>query len=102
MTDEELAAIEQRCESASPGPWEYYDNSFDGAIVSGLRAARPGERSAFNCGLIEGEWIVGGEPNEGRLEIEDPNVIFIMHARSDVPALIAEVRRLRAVQSEEG
>jgi hypothetical protein len=67
MTDDELTAIEARANAATPGPWK--DN----------RAAG-----------ISGD---GGEPVIGL----PCNVDFVINARTDIPALVAEVRRLRGI-----
>jgi hypothetical protein len=67
MTEDELTAIEARANAATPGPWK--DN----------RAAG-----------ISGD---GGEPVIGL----PCNVDFVINARTDIPALVAEVRRLRGI-----
>lgn len=70
MTEEDLRQIEARCNRSSEGPWEY---------SSGPEA-------------VDG-------PGGSQVAWEVPNVAngeFIAHARTDAPALIAEVRRLRA------
>lgn len=72
MTDEELKAIEERANAATPGPWR----GFDTGVLSGPR------------------WVVGNEESRQFYNLADGR--FIAHAREDVPALIAEVRRLRA------
>lgn len=77
MNTKYLEEIKAREQAATPGPWEYYDNGFDGLIVGPQR-----------------EHIAGGEPAEGRLE-DCPDVQFIVHARTDIPALLAKVERLK-------
>lgn len=75
MTNEELAAIEARADAATPLPWK----------------------------LIEGDDI------PSRIEAEDWRIDliintaeawhsfnFIAHARTDIPALVAEVKRLQS------
>ena len=73
----DIEAIEARVNAAAPGPWVYVDNGFDGYIMSASEYL-----------------IVGGEPAEGRIEPDDPNADFIAHSREDIPALLAEVKRL--------
>ncbi len=75
MTEEELSAIEARVEKATPGPWE----GRDGCVVAP-------------------EYIV----TEGVFEVVDSfrsgfehNAAFIAASRQDVPALCAELRRVR-------
>lgn len=77
-----LSEIKARCEAATPGPWEYTDNGFDGYISS--------ENGAF---------IVGGEPCEGRIE-NNADTNFIAHTRADLPACVAEIERLQAENAE--
>lgn len=81
MTEEELAAIEARAKAATPGPWvvgeTWRDHVVDGRFQDGYWpvASQPGMDH-------EGAWLKG-------------NAAFVAHAREDVPALVAEVRRLR-------
>lgn len=103
MTEEELAAIQARADAAAAGPW-YTTRSLPGVwrrVLDDLggRRARVHERVvSLEYGRVyvidQGyEWISeqlvprGTEP-------------FIAHARDDVPALVAEVRRLRAALGE--
>ena len=72
LTDAELDAIEQRAHAATEGPWE-------------ASAHRTGHYLVIcpDCGVRGG--------------YERADAEFIAHARSDVPALLAEVRRLRSI-----
>jgi hypothetical protein len=70
MTDEQLAEIRARCEAATGGPWEV----------------------GHKCEIYTRHYQVGPigdfwEPADAR---------FTAHAREDIPALLAEVERLRA------
>ena len=65
---------------AAPRPWAYYNDGFDGLIVSGLRKARPGERSVRDCGLVYEERIFGGERKEGFIVAGDPNMLLTLKA----------------------
>jgi len=73
MNEEQLAEIEARCEAATKGPW-----------------------SVYVCGIRSLGYDVDGpeEGNRGQFERQE-DAEFIARAREDVPALIAEVRRLR-------
>jgi hypothetical protein len=78
MTDEELAAIRERVEVATPGPWEYDDQSLPSIyILSG-------------ADTIAAVWRSDSGDSNGQ-----PNAKFIAHARDDVPTLLAELDRLR-------
>jgi hypothetical protein len=73
----DLDAIEARAEAATPGPW----------IVSGGVIHSP----------IREPW--DGKPNAVIVDahIFEPNADFIAHARTDIPALVAELRAAREV-----
>ena len=78
MTDAELAAIEARCRAATPGPWMF--------------------APLVNVDSPSGE-VVGIDwttCDTADLLLRDADGAFIAHARTDVPDLCAEVRRLTA------
>ena len=79
MTEQELTAIEERATAATMGPW-------DGAKNSGV-VSKHTRDPVFETGC--------GCCTDKALSAED--AAFIAAARVDVPALIAEVRRLRAL-----
>ncbi len=72
MTDEELAAIEQRETAATRGPWEF----------------------SSKTACIESPYGTIGIPSFS-LNFQS-DMRFAAHARMDVPALLAETRRLKA------
>lgn len=82
MTPAELEAIKARCDAATAGPWEAY--------------------SASCCpdmgGVSSSEYVVHAAQlgNVGHPALLT-DAEFIAHARQDVPALLAEVARLKAV-----
>ena len=81
ITGEELVQMKERAEKATEGPWgngEQYEQMDPGHYVY-----------SETSGLI----VVAEE--EGTFRGEDAE--FIAHAREDVPRLVAEVERLRAV-----
>ena len=82
LTDADLDAIEQRANAATEGPWEAGDDDWDGGYI---RMPADG----FGVAYIATHIQQGAD--EGCADAE-----FIAHARADVPALLAEVRRLRA------
>jgi hypothetical protein len=94
VTPEELAAIKARAEAATPGPWG--TNEF-------LYA--PGEWSMAIAPVNgHGGWIGGGVavafPHEDGHQAQDAT--FIAASREDVPALVAEVERLRQALEDYG
>lgn len=82
MTKNELEIILKRAEAASPGPWTSYIEGRD--MTSG---------SSFI--------MTGTEENRGEdiepLGVTEADMDFIAAARQDVPRLVAEVYRLRAL-----
>ena len=94
-TELDLEAIEARTNAATPGPWGVGN---DTNIVRGLEVTG---RGSYTC--IQSVAEVGD--NDDRLDWDrdeavevDPedDAAFIAAARTDVPALVGEVRRLRA------
>ncbi|QLJ01493.1 hypothetical protein HZZ00_10975 [Streptomyces sp. NEAU-sy36] len=76
MTDQlDLDAIQARANAATPGPWFPHED-WPGRVFA---------ESEFNAHVAR---VTGSNP--------EANEQFIAHAREDVPALVAEVRRLRA------
>ncbi|GEM_PF-2276756 len=84
MNKEQLNAIKERVAKATPGEWFYdsytvcTDEIFDG-----------------DGGLIETVTIDYADRHGDVHSKEETDAQFVAHARQDVPALIAEVERLR-------
>ena len=84
MTQEQLDAIQARADDATSGPWGCYGD---------------GAHEVFDAG----EYSDGDQGEVVAAVIEKlNNAIFITHAREDVPALLAEVERLRALTTVTG
>lgn len=77
MTEEQLAKLERLANAATPGPWETNEDWTHEIHASGR-------------GILIGNVPRGPEPY-GRAG----DAAFIAASRSAVPALVAEVRRLR-------
>ncbi len=77
----DLEAIEARANAATPGPW---------ISKYGLNVVSPDKRGIC-CNSHSSN--IDGETHQ--LE-NHANIEFIAHARADIPALLAEIRRLRA------
>lgn len=106
LSDEQLAAIEARAthELLTPGPWRLDFEQCDcsdgychhGAYVAGVVASSPTEIAAERCQRT------GEQPRDydfHRSEIGDFTTAdweLMAHAREDLPALVADVKRLRA------
>lgn len=83
MSEDELATIEARANAASPEPWAMAVDD-DGCLC-----VRIGQSPGYTDVLYMGDLEV-------TLPTDHANADFIAAARADVPALVAEVRRLRA------
>lgn len=77
MTQERLNAIQTRVDSATSGPWGCYGD---------------GAHEVFDAGEYS-----DGDPGEVVAAVIDKlsDAVFIAEAREDIPALLAEVHRLR-------
>lgn len=73
MTDDELAAVEARCDAATPGKW-YWETDYE-------------EEGGFS--------LLGPNMENVGWARHECDIVFLSAVRTDVPALIAEVRRLR-------
>lgn len=101
MTEEELQAIEARANAATPGPWAWEPtgekcNSWCMGTVYPAHEGRivevfDEETQRYREKPEVVDYIASGGDSSS---LADPN--FIAHARTDVPALIAEVRMQRA------
>jgi hypothetical protein len=83
----DLNAIDARANAATPSPWE----EGDGWVYT-EPVYDDDNRLSNVCGMSF------SDPERAGVEREraQRNVRFIAHARKDVPALLAEVRRLRS------
>lgn len=79
MSDLNLAAIRERAEKATPGPWESYSVPGRNRSAAGYAAVEVAE-TEVQVVRDAGGWF---------------DADFIAHARTDVPALVAEVARLQ-------
>ncbi|MNT42355.1 hypothetical protein D3C72_1787740 [compost metagenome] len=80
MDEDDLRQIEARVDAASPGPWTSWIEGRDHTAGSSFIETRSAEGRGDDIELI------------GASSADQD---FIAAARSDIPALIAEVRRLR-------
>jgi hypothetical protein len=81
MTLEELDAIEARANAASDGPWEAEFSDEESPVLTGI-----GVKDGYHE-ICQTDYGVYGPAMK--------DAEFIAAARTDVPALVAEVRRLR-------
>jgi hypothetical protein len=98
MTNDDLREIEARANAATPGPWlverQYSgDNWMIGCLVVGTDS---GDGKNYDV-TITTDHLHASEYGDATARIDAE---FVAHARTNVPALIAEVRRLREELAE--
>jgi hypothetical protein len=84
VTDEEICKIEARCNAATAGPWQSFIEGRD--HMSGSDFIRTGGSDSLS-------------PDIYLMDATHADQDFVARARQDIPSLIAEVRRLRALVS---
>jgi hypothetical protein len=92
MTDEELAAIRERVEQATPGPW----NVFKGVIWGRAGSSGPYQLSIAKNANIS-TVVEDTDSADWRDSRIGADLGFIAHARQDIPALLAEIAALREI-----
>ncbi len=90
ISDDELDQIEQRASGASPAPWQAFIEARD--HIAGDDFIRIG-------GLddVQPDMYVQHYLGASSVRVPAADLDFIAHARQDIPRLVAEIRRLRAV-----
>lgn len=78
MTEQYLSEIEERAEKASPGPWY----SGPACVIYSRKTQKP----IPICNAVD--------------TVSYSNIILLVRCRTDIPALTAEVRRLRKALEE--
>lgn len=99
MSDKRLEEIRKRVEAATPGPWVPSDH--DWGSNDGVYVPEPNEGvcTVHNHGVRSWSCFVAVPANNHACEIGSEahrNMVFIAHARSDIPFLLDEVARLQA------
>ncbi|SBT39021.1 hypothetical protein [Micromonospora auratinigra] len=103
LTEDELAAIEERAAAATPGPWHVrlLDDDHAANLVAVGTTPDTGRDSRwpkFAAGELVAATLVQFPHRYVDCADErwDENALFIAHAREDIPRLVAEIRRLRS------
>lgn len=85
MTPEDVDTIEARANAATEGHWEYFGDYIVAATMPVAQTRGWGQLTG-TVEAVRAQMTANGD--------------FIAAARADVPALVAEVRRLRALLKE--
>lgn len=94
MTEQELAAMEARANAATAGPW-VKNGSVPEQLIYAPTKRYPNRTSFMPIVYVTQTDYASGEYYADML---DGDAEFIAHARTDVPALVAEVRRLKGFE----
>lgn len=101
MTEQELQAIEARERKATRGPWLYAAHDIRAEVMihgqSLKHAVIDADAKDREVWDRIGHAVCGLACTRGKSEPEEANGRFIAAARQDVPALLAEVRRLQGL-----
>lgn len=104
--DLDLNAIEQRAAAATPGPWGFYDGSNYADLAADLTMSSSSSYSyRQRVARLEDEDHWDDPAHEDHDEAQAhaqmaANAAFIAAARTDVPEMASEIRRLRAALKE--
>ncbi|MFC5832780.1 hypothetical protein [Nonomuraea insulae] len=108
LTAEELAAIEERAEVATPGPWFIRllddEDAMNLVAISTVPDTGHGERwPDFDHHEIVAATLIQQPRYVDVADARwDENAQFIANARQDIPRLITEIKRLRQLLAEKG
>jgi hypothetical protein len=114
LTDAEVEAMERRCIEATPGPWtaDILGTLEEAKALGRFRWVQPEPEfgpwripTQVEVGIVRRLPAKVRKPDDTPLPIGLPGVVevtaadalFIAHAREDMPKLIAELKRLRAL-----
>jgi hypothetical protein len=102
LTAQQLDEIETRANAASKGPWGVYDGDNYADVAADMQVTSPGSYNyREKIARLEDENYWDDQDHADHDESRAPeqmiaNATFVAHARTDVPALLDEVRRLAA------
>jgi hypothetical protein len=108
MTDVELDEIARRADAATSGPWHvrFLDDDYAANLVAVSTTPDTGRGEwwpNFDHATIVAATLI--QHPHRYVDVADArwdeNAAFIAHARSDIPRLIAEIRRLRELLPRE-
>ena len=95
MTEEQLRQIEERAAKATAEPWIHKESDIKLHYVQS--PSMWGHETDHRGGIV-----LSNTYQESHIGLLPPDAEFIAHAREDIPALIAEVRRLWEMATKAG
>src|SRR4051794_13653067 len=103
MSDQEIDEIEARARCATPAPWHVrqLDDEYAMSLVAVSTAPDTGRGERWpdfdNATIVAATLVQQPRYVDVADDRWDENAVFIAYARSDIPMLINEVRRLRSL-----
>lgn len=95
LTDNELQAINNRCEAATPGPFTIIEpiqaEDEDGNCIHGAYSYPGGIEDANGDAVC----TFGSENGSGHMFEHKANKVFLSNARTDIPALLSHIEHQR-------
>jgi len=103
MTDQELAEIKERCDKATGGEWEvkscFADWGFPYQAYILPKGIKPKDNNDIICSGTKGTHqciVFDHDEKENPCVQFIKDLDFIAHSRTDIPALLTEIERLKA------
>jgi hypothetical protein len=99
MDEREFLAIEARAKAATDGPWRWEDQYADSGDGPYFQVRSESVYTNMQTGMEADDQTAPDEIAMGTvaMDLGEDDARFIAHARTDVPALLTEIRRLRAL-----
>lgn len=95
LTAAELQAMRERCEKARPGPWMTKKRGEPGDMIRQTTWVDCGEPGHNDCAVAQTSQPVAIVDLSHKRAIAEADAAFIAHSRTDIPALLDEVTKLR-------
>jgi hypothetical protein len=98
LSEQQIAEIKARADKATPGPWGIGNKTTIGLGIENMGggAYNYDAELAEICPDFDRAFDLRGRNEEIKVASAEDDAEFVAHARQDVPALLAEVERLKA------
>lgn len=96
ITNQQIKEIEERLGKVPVGPWSHIkgDSGYEAVLTGQI------EEETGDFGAVLSRYAVELHSTDGGCQMESDDWEFLAHARQDIPALIAEIRRMRLLLIE--
>ncbi len=101
MTDDELDRLDALAQAATPGPWQVRKHPGEFDMVRQAEWTTCGDPGHWDCAVTQTVHDVSVSHSHLSSDRAMRDAAFIAASRTAIPALVAEVRRLRALVGED-